>query len=100
MEFSDYSWKNEYIDCRLEMMKQKARRLKSMLEITHTEALEIVSKMSGFSNWKAMQQIENLDAKSAIVNERKNVLFGTSRGRTLNDIVELEYQKYLKNKKA
>ncbi len=81
----------------LEMMKQKARRLKSMIDITHTEALEIVSQMSGFSNWKAMQQIENLDAKSAIVNERKNVLFGTSRGRTLNDIVELEYQKYLKN---
>ena len=81
----------------LEMMKQKARRLKSMLEITHTDALEIVSKMSGFSSWKAMQQIEKLDAKSAIVNERKNVLFGTSRCRTLNDIVELEYQKYLKN---
>ena len=81
----------------LEMMKQKARRLKSMLEITHTDALEIVSKMSGFSSWKAMQQIENSDAKSAIANERKNVLYNSSRGRTLNDIVELEYQKYLKN---
>lgn len=35
----------------LDLMKQEARRLKKSLEVTHTQALEIVAKKHGYDSW-------------------------------------------------
>ena len=42
----------------IEMLKQKARKLKRLLEIPHHEALDIVAQMAGWKNWKNIE-IEN-----------------------------------------
>ena len=42
----------------IEILKQKARKLKRLLEIPHHEALDITAQMSGWQNWNSIK-IEN-----------------------------------------
>lgn len=55
----------------LEMMKQKARKLKKMLNIPHHEALELAAKITGWNNWKEITQIDEARACFVISAEKK-----------------------------
>lgn len=54
----------------LEMLKQKAKHLKKMLQIAHHEALEIAAKMVGFKSFKAALDITEENARYAISKEQ------------------------------
>lgn len=50
----------------IEMLKQKARKLKRMLEITHHEALDTAAQMAGWKNWKAVAVEDESHARHLI----------------------------------
>ena len=76
----------------LEMMKQKARKLKKMLNIPHHEALELAAKITGWNNWKEITQIDEARARFVISAEKKKkeMLQQSSN----KDPVEDEYERY------
>jgi len=81
----------------LEMLKQKARKLKKKLNIPHHEALELVAAMAGWPNWKAATVIEEKQARHVICAEQiKKKLAERFENQ---DPVEWEYQEYLKKNK-
>lgn len=53
----------------IEMLKQKARKLKRMLEISHCEALDIVAQMSGWPSWKAIKIEDESHARHLVYHE-------------------------------
>lgn len=75
----------------IEILKQKARKLKNMLNIAHHEALEISAKMVGWKNWKEVNSINESQARLAIHSEKFNKktaeMFGYNQ-------IEHEYRKY------
>ena len=50
----------------LEMLKQKARKLKRMLEIPHHEALDMAAQIVGWPNWKAVKVEDESHARNLI----------------------------------
>ena len=50
----------------LEMLKQKARKMKRMLGITHHEALDMVAQIVGWANWKAVKIEDESHARNLI----------------------------------
>lgn len=50
----------------LEMLKQKARKLKRMLEIAHHEALDMAAQIVGWPNWKAVKIEDEAHARNLI----------------------------------
>jgi hypothetical protein len=43
----------------IEYIKRKAKNIKKEQNITHTQALEVIAKECGYSNWKHCQQSLN-----------------------------------------
>ncbi|MBQ8870515.1 MAG: hypothetical protein IJ019_03970 [Alphaproteobacteria bacterium] len=78
----------------IEMLKQKARYLKKMLNIPHHEALETVAKMVGFNNFKEALTINESNAEYSIKQEKAKKEKALQKG--LNQI-EDEYKRYLRN---
>lgn len=75
----------------LEMLKQKARALKKMLNIPHHEALEICAKMCGWKNWKAAVHVSEAQARSAVSGEKSK----KEMARDFHlDLIEWEYKSY------
>ena len=54
----------------IEMLKQKARKLKRMTELTHTEALDVVAQMAGWQNWKSVKIEDEAHARGLIDAEK------------------------------
>lgn len=79
----------------LEILKQKAKKLKNMLNIRHYEALEISAKMVGWKNWKEATLIDESTARLAIHSEKYNKQTSEMFGRNQ---IEYEYEKYIKKK--
>jgi len=50
----------------IEMLKQKARKIKRMFTISHHEALDIVAQMAGWQNWKAVRVEDESHARYLI----------------------------------
>ncbi len=50
----------------LEMLKQKARKLKRMLEIPHHAALDMAAQIVGWANWKAVKVEDESHARNLI----------------------------------
>ena len=50
----------------IEMLKQKARKIKKMVEISHHEALDVVAQMAGWQNWKALKVEDETHARHLI----------------------------------
>ena len=50
----------------LEMLKQKARKLKRMLEIPHHESLDMAAQIVGWPNWKAVKIEDESHARNLI----------------------------------
>lgn len=79
-------------DIYTEMMKQKARKLKKMLNIPHHEALELAAHITGWKSWKEITQIDEARARYVISAEKyKKELAQQHRER---DPVEDEYERY------
>lgn len=82
----------------LEMLKQKARKLKKKLNIPHHDALELVAVMAGWPDWKAATAVEEKQARHVICAEHVKKKIAEHQGN--EDAVEWEYQEYLKKKQA
>ena len=63
----------------LEILKQKARKIKKEKGIIHSEALEIVAKECGFSDWKEATQISEADARYGVGAEERWKEHGKSK---------------------
>ena len=59
----------------VEMLKQKARKLKRMTDLTHIEALDVVADMAGWHNWRSIKIEDEAHARQLIDAEkgRKNL---------------------------
>ena len=55
----------------IEMLKQKARKLKRLKELTHTEALDVVAQMAGWQNWRAVKIEDEGHARQLIGAEKQ-----------------------------
>lgn len=53
----------------IEMLKQKARKFKRMLKITHHEALDMVAQMAGWQNWRAIKVEDETHARHLVFQE-------------------------------
>ena len=70
----------------IEMLKQKARKLKRITELTHIEALNAVAKMSGWKDWCSINVEDEMHARQLISFEKRHK----------NNKLEDEYLSYLK----
>ena len=52
------------------MLKQKARKLKRMLNIPHLEALDIVAQIAEWKNWKDIKIEDEMHARGLIDAEK------------------------------
>ena len=52
----------------IEMLKQKARKLKRMTDLTHIQALDAVAQMAGWQNWRAIKIESETHARHLIYN--------------------------------
>ena len=81
----------------VEMLKQKARKLKRMTDLTHIEALDVVAQMAGWQSWKAVKIEDEAHARELIDAEkwRKNM---AANFNAENPLAE-EYRRYLKHRR-
>lgn len=81
----------------VEMLKQKARKLKRMTDLTHMEALDVVANMAGWQNWRAIKIEDEAHARELIDAEkwRKNLAANFNNENPLAE----EYRRYLKHRK-
>ena len=70
----------------IEMLKQKARKLKRVTELTHIEALDVVAKMSGWKDWRSINVDDEMHARELISIEKRH------KNNNLDD----EYKRYLR----
>jgi len=80
-------------DIYIEMLKQKARKLKKRLNIPHHEALELSAKITGWNNWKEVTLIDERRARHVICAERTKKEWAN---RLNYDVLETEYQRYIR----
>lgn len=57
-------------DIYIEMLKQKARKLKRMAEIPHHEALDVVAQMAGWKAWRFIKVEDEMHARQLIDAEK------------------------------
>ncbi len=83
----------------IEMLKQKARKLKKLLDIPHHEALDLAAKLSDWSDWKTIIRIEEDQAKHCISVQKKRMdifQWCVKEKRTkAKNFTEWDYQEYL-----
>ena len=81
----------------VEMLKQKARKLKRMTDLTHIEALDVVADMAGWHNWRSIKIEDEAHARQLIDAEkwRKNLAANFNA----ENPMEEEYRRYLKHRK-
>jgi|GEM_PF-2416039 len=81
----------------VEMLKQKARKLKRMTDLTHIEALDVIAQIAGWKNWRAIKIEDEAHARELIDAEkwRKNLAADFNAE---NPLME-EYHRYLKHRK-
>ena len=82
-------------DIYLEILKQKARALKKLLQIPHHEALELSAQMVGFKSWKDALSMNERNARYAIERENEKKKYALEQGK---DPLQREYNIYLKTK--
>lgn len=80
-----------------EMLKQKAKKLKKMIDIPHYQALEIVSKMAGLSCWEQVSKLTEQEARRGVFIEQKRKKIYSNK--TAEELIEQEYHVFLKNNK-
>ena len=76
----------------LEMLKQKARKLKRMLEITHHEALDMAAQIVGWPSWKAVKIEDESHARNLI--SHLNWLKQTATERNPENTLQWEYERW------
>ena len=69
----------------IEMLKQKARKLKRISDLTHIEALDVVAKMSGWKDWRSIDVVDEMHARKLISLEKRHK----------HNSLEDEYKRYL-----
>ena len=81
----------------LEMLKQKARKLKRLTELTHMQALDVAAQMAGWQNWKAVKVEDEAHARQLISSEkyRKEKAIDKNPENPLEE----EYRQFLKHHK-
>lgn len=81
----------------VEMLKQKARKLKRMTDLTHVEALDVVADMAGWHNWRSIKIEDEAHARQLIDAEkwRRNLAAEFDADNPLAE----EYRHYLKYRK-
>lgn len=81
----------------LEMLKQKARKLKRMTELTHMQALDVVAQMAGWNDWRSIKIEDEAHARGLIDAEkwRKNTAADFNPENPLAE----EYRHFLKHHK-
>ena len=66
----------------IEMLKQKARKLKKMTELTHTQALDEVAKAAGWRNWRAIKVESENHARQLIDAEKRRKSIAVKAGKS------------------
>ena len=84
-------------DIYLEVLKQKAKRLKKVLEISHHEALEISAKMVGFKSFKDALNITEQNARYAIHRDQEAKTGALKRGK---DYILEQYKYWQRSKEG
>ena len=81
----------------VEMLKQKARKLKRMTDLTHIEALDVVANIAGWQNWRSIKIESEAHARELIDAEkwRRNLAADFNAENPLEE----EYRRYLKHRK-
>lgn len=82
-------------DIYIEILKQKARNLKKMLQIPHHEALELSAKIVGFKSWNDALLINERNARYAIEREQQKKKEALEKGK---DPIQREYKIFLETK--
>ncbi|MBQ8785970.1 MAG: hypothetical protein IJZ59_08050 [Alphaproteobacteria bacterium] len=90
------NYQNGALKAYMEMLKQKARKLKKMLDIPHYEALDLAAQITGWKNWKEVISIDENRARYVMNVEKYNKRTAESFGQ---EQVQTEYNTYLKNQK-
>lgn len=80
-----------------EMLKQKAKKLKKMIDVPHYQALEIVSKMAGLSCWEQVSKLTEQESRRGVYIEQKRKKIYSNK--TAEELIEQEYHNFLKNNK-
>lgn len=80
----------------LEILKQKARKLRKKLNFPHHQALETVAQMAGWQSWKQATRIDEERAKFVLVSEKNKKELAAVFGQ---DPLEMEYKEYLKRQR-
>ena len=57
-------------DIYIEMLKQKARKLKKIANVSHYKALDIVAKIAGWKKWNSINIQDEADAR-VLINDEK-----------------------------
>lgn len=78
----------------IEMLKQKARKLKRMTDLTHIEALDAVAQMAGWQNWRAVKVEDEAHARQ-LIDAEKWRKHRAAENNPDNPLAE-EYRRYLK----
>ena len=80
----------------IEMLKQKARKLKKLFNLPHHKALETVAKMAGVSKWEKVSELTEQQSRRGIYLEqsRKKIF----KEKTPQEILEMEYKNFLSAK--
>lgn len=81
----------------VEMLKQKAKKLKKNFNIPHYQALEIVAKMAGVSCWEQVRKLTEQESRRGIFIEQKRKKIYSNK--TAEELIEQEYHNFLKNNK-
>ncbi|MBQ7633111.1 MAG: hypothetical protein IJS88_03255 [Alphaproteobacteria bacterium] len=82
----------------IEMLKQKARKLKRITELTHIEALNVVAQMAGWQNWKAVKVEDEAHARQLISSEKYRKEKAVEKNS--EHPLEEEYRRFLNHGKA
>ncbi len=79
----------------MEILKQKAKKLKAMLNIPHHEALKLSAQITGWKSWQEVTMIDENSARFAIHSEKRKKRFAEE----LNyNQIEYEYREYMQKK--
>lgn len=80
----------------IEMLKQKAKKLKKLFDIPHHKALETVANMAGISKWEKISELTEQQSRRGIYLEqsRKKIF----KEKTTQELLEIEYNQFLSRK--
>ena len=80
----------------IEMLKQKARKLKKIFNLPHHKALETVANMAGIAKWEKVSELTEQQSRRGIYLEqsRKKIF----KEKTAQELLEMEYKNFLSRK--